>query len=103
MNMHIDDISVENNYDRIVSAFATTEKAKSLPKGTEQSEMKDTASTSSLARMASSLLQRMRGESQQLRQEKIDKFKSLANEDVALESVLDSDEVADKIFSAMFG
>jgi hypothetical protein len=103
MNTDIYDISSANNYGKIVSAFATAEKRELQPKGTEQSEMKDTASTSSLARMAAGILKKMRGEEDHVRQEKIDKFKSMANEESDLATLLGSDDVVDTIFARMFG
>lgn len=59
--------------------------------------MRDTAQTSTLARIASDALRQMQDE-QGVREEKVAQFKHLASEDAAFSS----DEAIDAIFARMF-
>jgi hypothetical protein len=104
MNIHFDNITTGNQYGKIASKFASAEKTTGSSKGAEQVQMKDTASTSSWARITSGALQRIKeGCGEPLRQEKVDHFKNLLGEGGDLPLMRNPDEIADSIFSRMFG
>ncbi len=96
--MHIDDVSIHAQQDRHVSRIRNAE-SQSLhqPPAGGQREMKDTAHTSSLARITSEAL-RLNREEDAIREDKVAQFRYLASDDVDFSS----DVAIDAIFARMF-
>lgn len=104
MNLNINEISAGRHYAQRVSGSASAAEREISKQSTEPKQMMDSVSTSSLARMASNVLRQMREESAvAFRQEKVEQFKFLATDGGNGGSVPAADEMADSIFSRMFG
>ena len=95
--MHIDDMSIRLQHDRKPIRIKPTDantQAGSLRWG---ADMKDTAQTSALSRIASEALRQMQDEPA-IREDKVAQFKGFASDDAKFSA----DEAIDAIFSRMF-
>lgn len=95
--MHIDDVSIHAQQDRHVSRVRSAESQPLSQLQAEQQAVKDTAHTSSLARITSEAL-RLNREEDAIREDKVAQFRYLASDEVNLAS----DAAIDGIFARMF-
>lgn len=95
--MQIDDVSIHAQQNRQISRVRAADVQSTHPPQSEAAVVKDTAQTSSLARITSEALRQAR-EEDQIREEKVAQFRYLASDEVNLSS----DAAIDAIFARMF-